>query len=179
MLFERAGFNCCDRIFYILQDIPLSDILSVHSSDSSNLLLTLDHPHQESNNNSNPKNSSKQQRTASSTNTNNSSCTTQAYIEKQQQQPSTSSNHHNNKNDNSNQQQPKHAFEIETVKLTYCVGQLDDVDDEEAGVGTVYSQAWEMAIRQALMPVTPQSSFPLSVSCANMVASGRQNTDNS
>ncbi len=143
----------------LLQDIPLSDILSVHSSDSSNLLLPLDRDQD-----NNPPTTSSSDKCPSPP---------------QPHTPSSSNSSASNSSaQNQQNEQPKHAFEIETVKLTFCVGQLDAQDNEEAGVGTKYSQAWEMAIRQALMPVTPQSSFPLPVSCAN-VASGRSTRDDS
>ncbi|XP_075262638.1 serine/threonine-protein kinase D3-like isoform X2 [Convolutriloba macropyga] len=161
------------------KDIPLSDILSVHSSDTSNLLLpSFD---RETNSSSNQNNSQQQQQPHSPPSTSQHTtgqATTNAIVNvannsaMQQVHGDMSGVGHNNQVAG----QPKHAFEIETVKLTFCVGQMDSVDDEESGVGTKYSQAWEMAIRQALMPVTPQSSFPLSVSCAN-VATGRSNND--
>ncbi|XP_078676043.1 serine/threonine-protein kinase D1-like isoform X6 [Branchiostoma floridae x Branchiostoma belcheri] len=56
-----------------------------------------------------------------------------------------------------------HCFEIVSANVVYYVGEKR-VDgevptvDPESGVGAAVSKMWEMAIRQALMPVTPQAS---------------------
>ena len=53
-----------------------------------------------------------------------------------------------------------HVFEIHTTGgLTYCVGEdLNIVASAESGSGLEQARHWEQALRQALMPVTPQSS---------------------
>ena len=60
-----------------------------------------------------------------------------------------------------------HVFEIQTAGgLTYCVGEditygheeSNVVASTESGSGLEQARHWEQALRQALMPVTPQSS---------------------
>jgi protein kinase D len=60
-----------------------------------------------------------------------------------------------------------HVFEIHTTGgLTYCVGEdlsyghveSNIVASAESGSGLEQARHWEHALRQALMPVTPQSS---------------------
>lgn len=60
-----------------------------------------------------------------------------------------------------------HVFEIHTTGgLTYCVGEdltyghqdSNIVTSPESGSGLEQARHWEQALRQALMPVTPQSS---------------------
>lgn len=60
-----------------------------------------------------------------------------------------------------------HVFEIHTAGgLTYCVGEdityghedSNIVASTESGSGLEQARHWEQALRQALMPVTPQSS---------------------
>ncbi|KAK3796156.1 hypothetical protein RRG08_018156 [Elysia crispata] len=60
---------------------------------------------------------------------------------------------------------PPHVFEIVTDALTYFVGEdptygqdSNIVVSPESGMGLEQARHWEHAIRQALMPVTPQSS---------------------
>ena len=61
---------------------------------------------------------------------------------------------------------PPHVFEIVTDSLTYLVGEdptygqdSNIVVSPESGMGLEQARHWEHAIRQALMPVTPQSSM--------------------
>ncbi len=67
-----------------------------------------------------------------------------------------------------------HCFEIRTANLDYFVGEdpLFGTKDptkitmppQETGIGSHLAKSWETAIRQALMPVTPQgnsSSVPV------------------
>ena len=56
-----------------------------------------------------------------------------------------------------------HCFEIITSTMVYYVGEnhgghYHSPTLAASGVGTEVAQGWEKAIRQALMPVTPQSS---------------------
>ncbi|BFZ11781.1 hypothetical protein BsWGS_14820 [Bradybaena similaris] len=60
---------------------------------------------------------------------------------------------------------PPHVFEIFTNTLTYFVGEDPAYGQEktivvspESGAGLEQAQHWKTALRQALMPVTPQSS---------------------
>ena len=60
-----------------------------------------------------------------------------------------------------------HVFEIKLAPITYYVGEdlscggkeVSLVSSVESGIGLEQAQHWENAIRQALMPVTPQASF--------------------
>lgn len=56
-----------------------------------------------------------------------------------------------------------HCFEIITDNMVYYVGENTGMQHTSAtlaasGVGLEVAHAWEKAIRQALMPVTPQPS---------------------
>lgn len=56
-----------------------------------------------------------------------------------------------------------HCFEIITATMVYYVGennsgQFHNPALAATGVGLEVAQGWEKAIRQALMPVTPQPS---------------------
>ncbi len=63
-----------------------------------------------------------------------------------------------------------HCFEIRTANLDYYIGEdplYGGVKDPnkvimpppDSGIGTHLAKSWETAIRQALMPVTPQASI--------------------
>lgn len=62
-----------------------------------------------------------------------------------------------------------HCFEIRTPNVDYFIGEdpLYGAKDSskvtmpppDSGVGSHLAKSWETAIRQALMPVTPQSSI--------------------
>lgn len=61
-----------------------------------------------------------------------------------------------------------HCFELRTANLDYFVGEdpLFGTKDptkitmppQETGIGSHLAKSWETAIRQALMPVTPQGN---------------------
>uniref|UniRef100_UPI00358F981D serine/threonine-protein kinase D3-like isoform X2 n=1 Tax=Myxine glutinosa TaxID=7769 RepID=UPI00358F981D len=52
-----------------------------------------------------------------------------------------------------------HCFELVTEHLLYLVGEdLPDAGGSCGGAGSWVARSWEQAIRQALMPVTPQNS---------------------
>lgn len=57
-----------------------------------------------------------------------------------------------------------HCFEIITDTMVYFVGENNGSNHHNpilaaTGVGLDVAQSWEKAIRQALMPVTPQASI--------------------
>ena len=60
--------------------------------------------------------------------------------------------------------QNPHVFEIHTPTSVFYIGEDPSGDDQnvmnspESGVGREQAICWEHAIRQALMPVTPQAS---------------------
>lgn len=65
---------------------------------------------------------------------------------------------------------PPHVFEVVVNSVTYFVGEDPTYGQEsnivvspESGVGLEQARHWEAAIRQALMPVTPQSSIAIVV----------------
>lgn len=62
-----------------------------------------------------------------------------------------------------------HCFEIRTANLDYFVGEdplfgikdptkINMPQQQETGIGSHLAKSWETAIRQALMPVTPQGN---------------------
>uniref|UniRef100_A0A6Q2Z048 Serine/threonine-protein kinase n=1 Tax=Esox lucius TaxID=8010 RepID=A0A6Q2Z048_ESOLU len=65
-----------------------------------------------------------------------------------------------------------HCFEIITSTMVYYVGENNGGHYQSpalaaTGVGMEVAQGWEKAIRQALMPVTPQPSLSISISVSN------------
>ena len=51
--------------------------------------------------------------------------------------------------------QQQHCFEIRTANVDFFVGEdAKDAKDLSSGVGSDLAKMWEIAIRQALMPVT-------------------------
>lgn len=55
-----------------------------------------------------------------------------------------------------------HCFELRTTLIDYFVGQEgseDTVPSPDSGIGAYIATSWETSIRQALMPVTANSSI--------------------
>lgn len=69
-----------------------------------------------------------------------------------------------------------HCFEIITATMVYYVGEKNTSPYHSpalaaSGVGMEVAQGWEKAIRQALMPVTPQPSV------ASAAAQGKDHSE--
>ena len=66
---------------------------------------------------------------------------------------------------NSTGQKGSHCFELRTANVDYMVGHDTPGEESgappstESGIGLHLARSWETAIRQALMPVTPQNSL--------------------
>uniref|UniRef100_A0A8C7XDV0 protein kinase C n=1 Tax=Oryzias sinensis TaxID=183150 RepID=A0A8C7XDV0_9TELE len=75
-----------------------------------------------------------------------------------------------------------HCFEIITATMVYYVGENNGSHYYSpalaaTGVGMEVAQGWEKAIRQALMPVTPQPSLELSISISVSNCQIQENVD--
>uniref|UniRef100_A0A6Q2X8X5 protein kinase C n=1 Tax=Esox lucius TaxID=8010 RepID=A0A6Q2X8X5_ESOLU len=75
-----------------------------------------------------------------------------------------------------------HCFEIITSTMVYYVGENNGGHYQSpalaaTGVGMEVAQGWEKAIRQALMPVTPQPSVTLSISISVSNCQIQENVD--
>uniref|UniRef100_A0A8C4DK43 Serine/threonine-protein kinase n=1 Tax=Dicentrarchus labrax TaxID=13489 RepID=A0A8C4DK43_DICLA len=71
-----------------------------------------------------------------------------------------------------------HCFEIITATMVYYVGENNCSHYHSpalaaSGVGMEVAQGWEKAIRQALMPVTPQPSVAITVQMISVLGSGQ------